>query len=147
MTRLIVVEAKRLLPLAVLFLMLLAVSVYDGLSGPVSPVTHEADTIPYRSVGQGSLLSGNEIIVISDWDMWVSVHGTLGIGLSDYDFNPDTEIALLLLNCQARSTAISDEGVVSIAALERKDTYQLIVIDRTHLPGGGMDIKFELTSN
>ena len=143
MTRLVVVEARRLLPIIVLFVMLVAVSVFDGFSANSAPVTTQPNTVPYQTISQGAQSGQVQLQVITDLDMWVAMHNALGAKLSDHEFKPETEIAILLLNCQLRSTAEAD-GIVQLSVTARKATYQLVLFSKSHLASDGAMPQFIL---
>lgn len=144
MTRMLVVEARRLVPIAVLFVMLLVVSIYDGLTGPAVPVAGEPNTVPYKTLAQSALGSEMKLQVVTDQDMWVAMHRSLGLNLANYQFNPEREIAVFLLNCQLRSTALTEENLLELLVIPRQQTYQLIIFQKAHLPAGGAGVEFVL---
>lgn len=143
MTKLFIIEARRLVPFAVLFVMLLVVSIYDGLTAPSIPVVTEPNSVPYRSLAHSALGSEGQIQVVTDQDMWVAMHRALGLHLTNHEFNPEQEVAVFLLNCQLRSTALREKQL-ELHVIPRPQTYQLILFQRTHLPGGGAEIEFVL---
>lgn len=141
MTKLFVVEARRLLPVAVLFLMLVAVSIYDGLANPTAPVVTEPNSVPYRTLLDSAQSEAMEAKVVTDLQMWTAMHTALGVRLTDYDFNPEQEIAVFLLNCQLRSTRES-EDLVELIASARKNTFQLVLFNKGNL--NSQEVKFVL---
>lgn len=143
MTKLFVIEARRLLPLAVLFVMLLVVSLYDGLTAPSVSVVTEPNSVPYKSLAHAALGSEGRIQVVSDQDMWVAMHKALGLKLTNHEFDPEREIAVFLFNCQLRSTVL-EEQQLELHVIPRSQTYQLVLFQRTHLPAGGTEIEFVL---
>lgn len=132
MTKLVVVEARRLLPVAVLFLMLVAVSLYDGLSSPAQPVTTLPNSVPYKTLVQTAQSGEVRSSVVTDLDAWVAMHNALGLELSDYDFDPKTEVAVFLVNCQLISTREA-QGVVELTIVPDKNNCQLVLFDKNHL--------------
>lgn len=132
MTKLVVVEARRLLPIAVLFIMLVAVSIYDGLTTPAATVTTQPNTVPYRTLAEAAQSAEMQAKIITDLEMWVAMHQALGIPLTDHQFEPDQEIAVVLLNCQLRSTRDGD-GIVELDVAPRKSTFQLVLFSKEHL--------------
>lgn len=145
MTKLIVVEARRLLPIAVLFLMLIAVSIYDGLIAPAAPVSTTPNSVPYKTLFAAAQDGNIQSKVVTSLDMWVAMHEAMGIDLTDHDFNPQDEIAVFLINCQLRSTRES-EGVVELAVTSRKDSVQLVLFQRAHLANDG-NLDFKIVSS
>jgi len=143
MAKLIVVEARRLLPVAVLFLMLVAVSVYDGLSTPSVPVTTQPNSVPYRTLLETAQTRGIQAKVVTTLDMWVAMHEALGISLTDYDFQPDKEVAVFLLNCSLRGTKETEAGVV-LSVSERAQTVQLVLFEKDNISMGGSNPDFTL---
>lgn len=133
MTRLVVVEARRLLPIFMLFIMLIAVSIYDGISSPTSPVTTQPNPVPYQTLNHSAQGKDKQLEVVTDLEMWVAMHRALGIQLSNYDFDPETEVAVFLLNCQLRSTTERDNAV-ELSVTANKDTYQLVMFSKASLP-------------
>lgn len=132
MTRLVVVEARRLLPIAVLFLLLVAVSIYDGLSSPAKPVMNEANTVPYRTLVQTTQPSGIRSVVATNLDTWVAIHSALGLELTDYSFDPRTEVAVFLFNCQLLSSRLIEE-VVEMTIVPEKNNCQVVVFNKSQL--------------
>lgn len=143
MTKLVVVEARRLLPIAVLFLMLVAVSVYDGLTAPASPATALPNSVPYQTLLATSQNSNMQSRVVTSYDMWVAMHEALGVELTDYDFDPQLEVGVFLLNCQLRSTRQA-EDVVQLAVTPKKNSVQLVLFDKANLQGNPEDLQFVL---
>lgn len=144
MTKLVVVEARRLLPIAVLFLMLLAVSIYDSLTRATVPVTAQPNSVPYKTLVATSLDNGIQVKVVTSLDMWVTMHDALGLPLTDHDYDPQREIAVFLLNCQLRSTRQTDDGV-ELAVTSSKGTVQLILFDKAHLDFDPQRVRFTVT--
>lgn len=144
MTRLVVVEARRLLPIVILFLMLVAVSVYDGFSTNTAPVTTGPNSVPYKTLTQAAQAGEKQMQIVTDLNMWVTMHNALGISLTDYDFDPQREVAVFLLNCQLRSTT-EEDGIVGLEVISRKNSYQLVLFDKSHLPEG--EVNFVLQEN
>ena len=99
MTKLLVVEARRLLPIVVLFVMLVLVSVYDGLISQTNPVLTQPNSIPYRTLIDSAQSGAMQSRVVTDLEMWVAMHSALGLNLSDHDFKPELEVAVFLLSC------------------------------------------------
>jgi len=140
-TRLVVVEARRLLPIAVLFLMLLAVSIYDSLTGTTVPVSTQPNAVPYKTLLATSLDNGIRAQTVTSLDMWVTIHDVLGLPLTDHDFDPQREVAVFLLNCQLRATRQSDDRVELIVS-SSKDTVQLLIFDKAQLNVDPQTVRF-----
>lgn len=132
MTKLVVVEARRLLPIAVLFLLLVAVSIYDGLSSPVEPVTTSPNSVPYKTLALTSQSGDVRWAVAKDLDDWVAIHNALGLDLSDHVFNPKLEVAVFLVNCQLISTQEAGERV-ELTVVSDKNNCQVVLFDKSHL--------------
>lgn len=141
MAKLIVVEARRLLPIAVLFLMLVAVSVYDGLTSPAVPATALPNSVPYKTVLAAGQKSSMQSRVVTSLDMWVAMHDALGLELTDYEFDPHREVGVFLLNCQLRSTR-EVEGAVQLSVTGKKDTVQLVLFDKANLQEEAEELQF-----
>lgn len=146
-TRLFIVEIRRLLPIGVLLVMLLAVSVYDGFTRNAVPTVNLPNPVPYKTLEQGSLSGTPGMIVVTTQDMWVAAHRSLGQELINYEFKPDTQTAIFLVNCQLRATTLTDDSRVGLVVLARSNTWQLIIFERTHLPQGGTNVVFELVKD
>lgn len=132
MTKLVVVEARRLLPVAVLFLVLIAVSLYDGFSKPVEPVSTQPNSVPYRTLVQSSQPGSLRSTVATDLNTWVTMHNALGLEFSDYDFDPLKEVAVFLINCQLVSTR-QVQGVVELTTVPVKNNCQLVIFNKSNL--------------
>ena len=132
MTKLVVVEARRLLPVALLFLVLVAVSLYDAFSTPVEPVTTQPNSVPYRTLAQSTQPGTMRSAVVTDLDTWVKMHNALGLELSDHDFNPGLEIAVFLINCQLVSTR-EVQGAVEMVTSPAKGNCQLVLFQKKQL--------------
>lgn len=143
MTKLVVVEARRLLPIAVLFLMLVAVSVYDGLTGPAAPAVAPPNSVPYQTLLATSQNSEIQCQVVTSLDMWVAMHQALGLELTDHDFDPQREVAVFLLNCQLSSTR-EGKGVVRLSVTPKKNSVQLVLFEKANLHGNPADLQFLL---
>lgn len=133
MTRLVVVEARRLLPVLVLFLLLAAVSLYDGLSAPAKPALTEPNSAPYRTLIQTTPPENVRSAVVTTLDAWVAIHTALGLELGEYDFNPRAEVAVFLFNCQLVSTR-SREGAIEMTVRSEKGNCQLVLFSKSQLP-------------
>lgn len=132
MTKLVVVEIRRLLPVAVLFLLLLAVSLYDGLSGPVQPVLAPPNSVPYRTLLQTAPSGNQRSAVVTDLDSWVAMHNALGLELGEHGFDPRTEVAVFLVNCQLVSTR-EVQGVVELTTVAAKNNCQVVLFNKSQL--------------
>jgi hypothetical protein len=132
MTKLVVVEARRLLPIAVLFLLLVAVSIYDGLSSPVEPVTTYPNSVPYKTLVQASQSGEVRCSVATDLDDWVAIHNALGLELTDHVFDPTAEVAVFLVNCQLISTKEVGENV-ELTIIPDKQNCQVVLFDKNNL--------------
>lgn len=132
MAKLVVVEARRLLPVALLFLLLVAVSLYDGFSSPAKPVSAQPNSVPYKTLLQTSQSGAQRSAVVTDLDGWVAMHNALGLDLSEHDFNPQTEVAVFLVNCQLVSTR-EVQGVVEMSIVPYKNNCQVVLFNKSHL--------------
>ncbi len=146
MAKLIVVEARRLLPIAVLFLLLVAVSIYDGLTSPAAPVTALPNSVPYKTLLAAGQNSSMQSRVVTSLDMWVAMHEALGLELTDYEFDPHREVGVFFLNCQLRSTR-EVQGVVQLSVTAKKDTVQLVLFDKANLQGELDELQFVIVQD
>ncbi|HOC06044.1 MAG TPA: hypothetical protein PKN71_01870 [Bacillota bacterium] len=132
MARLVVVEARRLLPVAVLFLLLVVVSVYDGLSSPAEPVTTSPNSVPYKTLVHASQSGEVRWAAATNLDDWVTLHNALGLELPDHAFDPKLEVAVFLVNCQLISTQQCGE-MVELTVIPDRNNCQVVLFDKSQL--------------
>lgn len=132
MARLVVVEARRLLPVAVLFLLLVVVSVYDGLSSPAEPVTTSPNSVPYKTLVHASQSGEVRWAAATNLDDWVTLHNALGLELPEHGFDPKLEVAVFLVNCQLISTQQCGE-MVELTVIPDRNNCQVVLFDKSQL--------------
>ncbi|MGI6362476.1 MAG: hypothetical protein ACOX21_01600 [Bacillota bacterium] len=132
MARLVVVEARRLLPVAVLFLLLVVVSVYDGLSSPAEPVSTSPNSVPYKTLVHASQSGEVRWAAATNLDDWVTLHNALGLELPDHAFDPKLEVAVFLVNCQLIASEQAGE-MVELTVIPDRNNCQVVLFDKSQL--------------
>jgi|GEM_PF-390663 len=95
-----VFEARRLVPLLFLLVLLLGLTVYDNFfrvrttTGPV-----ELDEgLAFTTTDWGEISPPASFTVVGDYDEWIRVSGELGLNLPDYPFDAAEEVAVFAVN-------------------------------------------------
>ena len=144
-----VIEARRLIPLLFLLLLLIGLTVYDNFFrveqtvGP-SETVHE-HSLTFTTTDWGVLTSPASFTLVADYDEWTRVAQELGLALPDYPFNAAEEVALFAVNSEIQSMELLPVlGELQIRVLvEPKENYfHVVTVDRQSVDLEGAVWKF-----
>jgi hypothetical protein len=146
--RFFVVEARRLIPLLFLLVLLIGLTVYDNFFR-VEPTAGlpegGASNLVFTTTDWGVLTSPTSFNLVVDHDEWIRVSQELGLSLPDYPFNAAEELAVFAVNSEIQSMDVLPRfGEVEIRVMvEPKDNYfHVITVDRQAVDLEGAVWKF-----
>jgi hypothetical protein len=133
--KLFVVEARRLLPLLFLLVLLVSLSVYDSFraSPTVSPdpaaVTND---VAFITADKGERKEAPTFRLAVDEEGWADVVEEWAITLPDYPFKPQHEVALFALHAEVKdvkATAGAEGGLdVEVRVNPKRDYFQVVAV-------------------
>ncbi|HOA35047.1 MAG TPA: hypothetical protein PKV91_01110 [Bacillota bacterium] len=136
MHRFLVIEAKRLLPLLFLLVLLVSLSIYDNFFREypvVAPEDELKNAIAFVTADQGEISVPTSFEVISSAEAWSGLeqeHATL----PDYPFNPAYEYAISAVNGEIKSVQVfpQEDGIiqVQVKVAEQPNSYHLVTVER-----------------
>ncbi|WP_350342497.1 hypothetical protein PRVXT_001736 [Proteinivorax tanatarense] len=133
MTRILILERKRLFPLAILICLLIVITVYDSMTKSTT-ATVDGEAIHVVNVDQGRLKHGKELVVIDNLDTWVNYLDTNSIPHPDYSFDDNNQLALISVNFTVQDLVENvdefGETYYNIFSSEKKDTYKIYIIPK-----------------
>ncbi|NLA26429.1 MAG: hypothetical protein GX878_03445 [Firmicutes bacterium] len=139
MHRFFVVEARRLLPLLFLLVLLVSLSIYDNFFREYPVVAPEGDLnnmVAFVTADQGELSAPTFFEVIASREDWASFEEKYA-SLPDYPFNPAYEYAVSAVNGEIKSVQVypQEDGInqVQVRVSEHPYSYHLITLDREKL--------------
>lgn len=137
MHRFFVIEARRLLPLLFLLVLLVSLSIYDNFFREFPVVApDEAEpkaAITFVTADRGELSAPTSFEVIASMEAWSQIQEG-NSALPDYPFNPAYEYAVSATNSEIQSVQVypQDDGVVQVQVRvsEEPYSYHLITLER-----------------
>lgn len=136
MHRFFVIEAKRLLPLLFLLVLLVSLSIYDNFfrEFPVAaPDEDLKNTVAFVTADQGELGAPASFEVIASAESWAGLLQERA-SLPDYPFNPAYEYAVSAVNGEIKSVQVypQEGGAVQVQVKigERPHSYHLVTLER-----------------
>ncbi|MGI5875884.1 MAG: hypothetical protein ACOX6X_03570 [Dethiobacteria bacterium] len=143
-----VIEARRLIPLLFLLLLLIGLTVYDNFFrvetvGPAE-TTHERD-LTFTTTDWGVLSSPVSFNLVSDYEEWARVSQELGLSLPDYPFNAADEIALFAVNSEVKGMEllpVLGEMQIRVLVEPKENYYHVVTVDRQSVDYEGAVWKF-----
>jgi hypothetical protein len=136
MHRFFVIEAKRLLPLLFLLVLLVSLSIYDNFFREfpvVAPEDELKNTVTFVTADQGELSAPTSFEVIASTEAWARFEQE-HTSLPDYPFNPAYEYAISAVNGEIKSVQVypQEDGVVQVQVRvdEQPYSYHLITVER-----------------
>ncbi len=136
MTKFFVIEARRLLPLMFLLVLLVSLSVYDNFFRvqPVDtrPVIKEDFT--FLTTTRGEVTSPSYFVIAHTEEEWAQLQENPLVNLPDYPYNPSYEVALCTVNYEVDKVDISTskEGLtkVEIQVTQKPNYYHVVTVNR-----------------
>ena len=136
MHRFLVIEAKRLLPLLFLLVLLVSLSIYDNFFREypvVAPEDELENAVTFVTADQGMLSVPASFQVIDSTEDWNRFEEEY-TALPDYPFNPAYEYAISALNGEIKSVQVfpQEDGIiqVQVKVVEQPNSYHLVTIER-----------------
>lgn len=136
MHRFFVIEARRLLPLLFLLVLLVSLSIYDNFFREFPVVAPEEDpvnAITFVTADRGELGAPTSFEVIASMEDWTRIRQE-DSALPDYPFNPVYEYAVRATNSEIRSVQVypQEDGVVQVQVrvAEKPFSYHLVTVER-----------------
>ncbi len=136
MHRFFVIEARRLLPLLFLLVLLVTLSIYDNFFREIPAVGPEdgsKNAITFVTADRGDLGAPTSFEVIDSTESWTRLRQE-NSALPDYPFNPAFEYAVSATNGEIKSVQVypQEEGVVQvqIRVIEQPHSYHLVTVER-----------------
>ncbi len=139
MNRFLVVEARRLLPLAFLLALLISLSVYDNFFRlePVDTPPPVDEDFLYVTATRGEIDAPSDFKIAHTREQWEELQHHPDLDLPEYPFNQNYEIALCAVNSQVEDVEIRPGGgevtevLVEVASSPRY--YHLVMLNRDEL--------------
>ena len=137
MHRFFVIEARRLLPLLFLLVLLVSLSIYDNFfreEPVVAPDELDTDAaISFVTADRGELSSPTSFEVIASMEEWTRLRKE-NSALPDYPFNPAYEYAVSATNSEIQSVQVypQEDGTVQVQVRVAEDpfSYHLVTVER-----------------
>ncbi|QNO13565.1 hypothetical protein HYG86_01675 [Alkalicella caledoniensis] len=134
MSKVMVFEGKRLIPLFILLVLLVTVSVYDSLFSTAEPVSIPGDNVHYVSVEQGKLYPQKQLVIIDNTESWVAFLQNNSISHPDYSFDPNNQVAVITMNFQIQNILTSNDDlgrkVLNVICSEKNAYYKIYILPK-----------------
>jgi len=131
-----VVEARRLIPLLFLLVLLIGLTVYDNffrVEPTVGLPEEEPGNLAFTTTDWGLLTSPTSFNLVADYDEWIRVSQELGLTLPDYPFNAEKELAVFAVNSEIQSMDVVqklEEVEIKVRVEPKENYYHVITVDR-----------------
>lgn len=144
MRRFLVIEARRLLPLLFLLVLLVSLSIYDNFFRLEQPVLRPddeetANVLTFITAGRGELAVEASFQVIHTQAQWAELQQSRS-HLPHYTFNEAYEMAVSAVNSEIRSLKIFPQAdgtvQVQVRVENRPRSYHVITVERERLGNG-----------
>lgn len=136
MHRFLVIEARRLLPLLFLLVLLVSLSIYDNFFREfpvVAPDKELKNTVAFVTADRGELSAPVSFEVIASMEDWARLQQE-NSALPDYPFNPAYEYAISATNGEVQSVQVypQEDGTVQVQVrvTEEPYSYHLVTVER-----------------
>jgi hypothetical protein len=147
-SRFFVVEARRLIPLLFLLVLLVGLTVYDNFFRvePTAALPEgETNKLTFTTMDWGNLSSPTSFVLVADHDEWLRVSQDLGMTLPDYPFNAAEEIAVFAVNSEIQSMDVFPsfgEMEVRVLVEPKENFFHVITVGRPAVDHEGAVWKF-----
>lgn len=140
MSRFLVIEARRLLPLLFLLVLLVSLSVYDNffrVDQPVTGVEEELkNVVSFVTADRGELPDPVSFQVIENTEQWEALHQEYR-DLPDYPYNAAYEYAVCAVNGEISSIQVFPQGEdlvqVQVRVQPQTRSYHVITVERQEI--------------
>lgn len=133
--KMFVVEARRMLPLLLLLVLLVSLSVYDSLrTSPTAALEGSAqgNQVNFITADKGERKDTPTFRLAADEAAWREAAKEWAVTLPEYPFRPQHEVALFALHAEVQNvqTSRSGEGemVVEVRVNPKRDHYQVLTL-------------------
>lgn len=149
--RMFVVEARRILPLLFLLVLLVSLSVYDSYrtSPTIAPEgTGKGNEVSFTTADKGEREDLPTFRLAVDAKGWAEVAEEWEVTLPEYPFQPQHEVALFALHAEVKNvqtkSVSENELEVQILVNPKRDYYQVVTLPATDvtLASGSATWKF-----
>lgn len=146
--RFFVVEARRLIPLVFLLVLLIGLTVYDNFFRvePTAVLPGEgASNLAFTTTDWGLLTSPTSFNLVADHDEWLRVSQELGLTLPDYPFNAEKELAVFAVNSEIQSMDVVprfEEVEIKVTVEPKENFFHVVTVDRQAVDLEGAVWKF-----
>ena len=133
--KMFVVEARRLLPLLFLLVLLVSLSVYDSFRASPTVAPEEAaktSEVSFTTADKGERKDTPTFRLAVDGESWAQIAEDWSVNLPNYPFQPQHEVALFALHAEVQDVKLQnvDEGqlTVQVRVNPKRDHYQVITL-------------------
>ena len=133
--KLFVVEARRLLPLLFLLVLLVSLSVYDSFrASPTIGPEEVASTseVEFKTADKGERKERPTFRLAVDEEAWAGVAEEWYISLPQYPFQPQHEVALFALHAEVQNVEANPKGEgvleVEVRVNPKRDFFQVVTV-------------------
>ncbi len=131
-----VIEARRLIPLLFLLMLLIGLTIYDNffkLEPVVGTPEVEESGLVFTTTDWGELAAPASFKLVADYDQWASVSRDLGLELPDYPFNAADEVAVFAVNSEIQKMTVQPrfrEVEIAVQVEPKENFFHVITVDR-----------------
>ncbi len=135
-SRFFIVEARRMIPLVFLLVLLLGLTVYDNffrVEPTVGSPEGFEEGIAFTTTDWGPLTSPTSFTIAATHDEWAQLSLEKGLTLPDYPFNAQEELAVFAVNSEIQGIQIIprfEEIVVQVLVEPKDNFYHVVTVDR-----------------
>lgn len=146
--RFFVVEARRLIPLVFLLVLLIGLTVYDNFFRvePAAVLPEEGvSNLAFTTTDWGLLTSPTSFNLVADHEEWLRVSQELGLKLPDYPFNAEKELAVFAVNSEIQSMNVVprfEEVEIKVTVEPKENFFHVVTVDRQAVDLEGAVWKF-----
>ncbi|MBS3948831.1 MAG: hypothetical protein KGZ57_11155 [Dethiobacter sp.] len=133
--RMFVVEARRLLPLLFLLVLLVSLSIYDTFRTSPTVAPREVATgneVNFTIADKGERKERPIFRLAEDPEGWAEVANAWGIALPQYPFQPRHEVALFALHAEVQDVQVAATGEqdleVRVKVGTKRDHFQVVML-------------------
>ncbi|NLN05992.1 MAG: hypothetical protein GX167_00010 [Firmicutes bacterium] len=133
--KMFVVEARRLLPLLFLLVLLVSLSVYDSFRASPTVAPEEAAKsieVSFTTADKGERKDTPTFRLAVDGESWAEIAEEWNVALPAYPFQPQHEVALFALHAEVKDVQARREGEgqleVQVRVNPKRDYYQVVTL-------------------
>ena len=133
--KMFVVEARRVLPLLFLLVLLVSLSVYDSFRASPTVAPDEAakpNAVSFTTADKGERKDVPTFRLAVDGEGWADVAEEWAVALPQYPFQPQHEVALFALHAEVQDvktvTVKDGEFEVQVTVNPKRDYYQVVTL-------------------